>query len=202
MTPVILVESIAVPLVHDNIDTDIIIPSREMKTVTKDGLAEGLFAGWRYREVGSREVRSDFVLNLPAFAGAAILLGGSNFGCGSSREHAVWALAEYGFRVVIASSFSPIFEANCIRNGLAPVVLPKEAIQELARRAGDGKATSVDIAAGQVRCGSLQFPFRLDAEARMMLLEGADAIALTQRHQAEIDAFLSRDGLVRPWIYL
>src|SRR5207302_9959572 len=116
--------AVAAPLIRANVDTDAIIPSREMKTVSKTGLADGLFAGWRYREVGGRDPKPDFVLNDRAYAGAQILLSGVNFGCGSSREHAVWALAEYGFRAVLAESFSPIFRGNCVRNGVAPVELP------------------------------------------------------------------------------
>ena len=123
MTPFTTLTSIAVPLMRDNIDTDAIIPSREMKTVGKTGLADGLFAGWRYTEVGGRAPEPGFVLNDPAYAGAAILLGGANFGCGSRREHAAWALAEYGFRAVIAPSFNPIFRGNCVRNGIVPIEL-------------------------------------------------------------------------------
>src|SRR3546814_15490367 len=107
----------------DNIDTDIIIPSRERKTVGKTGLADGLFAGWRYVAVGSREKSPDFLMNRAPYADAKILIAGQNVGCGSSREHAVWALHEYGFRAVIAPSFNPIFRGNCIRNGIVPVQL-------------------------------------------------------------------------------
>src|SRR5204862_7932936 len=96
------------------------------------GLADGLFAGWRYKTIGGREIDPAFVLNLPAYRGAEILLGGSNFGCGSSREHAVWALAEYGFRAILAPSFAPIFRANCVRNGIAPVPVSAEAIAHIA----------------------------------------------------------------------
>ena len=118
MTPFTPLTSIAAPLIRDNIDTDTIIPSREMKTTGKTGLADGLFAPWRYLDATTRTPNPDFVLNDPDYAEAQILLGGANFGCGSSREHAVWALAEYGIRCVIAESFAPIFRNNCIRNGL------------------------------------------------------------------------------------
>ncbi|MDZ4374483.1 MAG: 3-isopropylmalate dehydratase small subunit, partial [Phenylobacterium sp.] len=121
MDPLVTVTAVAAPLLRANVDTDAIIPSREMRTVSKTGLADGLFAGWRYTEVGGREPNPAFALNQPAYADAAILLGGPNFGCGSSREHAVWALHEFGFRAVIAPSFSPIFQNNCVRNGIAPV---------------------------------------------------------------------------------
>ena len=112
MTPFTVVRSIAVPLLRDNVDTDAIIPSREMKTTGRTGLAAGLFAPWRYSDVAARTPDPDFPLNRPAAQGAAILLGGANFGCGSSREHAVWALAEHGIRCVIAESFAPIFRGE------------------------------------------------------------------------------------------
>jgi 3-isopropylmalate/(R)-2-methylmalate dehydratase small subunit len=202
MTPLTVVESLALPLVRDNVDTDAIIPSREMRSVSKEGLADGLFAGWRYTQIGGREPRADFILNRPEAKGARILLAGGNFGCGSSREHAVWALAEYGFRVVIAPSFSPIFAANCIRNGMAPVVLDREAVARLEGQFARGIPVRVDIERCEVRSGDLCFAFALDAEARMMLLEGADAIELTLRERPSIEAFHARDRLERPWIYL
>lgn len=202
MKPLNLVESLAVPLVRDNVDTDAIIPSREMRSVSKQGLADGLFAGWRYTEIGGREPQADFILNRAESRDAEILLGGSNFGCGSSREHAVWALAEYGFRVVIAPSFSPIFAANCIRNGVAPVVLDRNAVAQLEVQFARGVPVRVDIERCEVRSGDLRFAFTLDAEARMMLLEGADAIELTLRERPRIDAFHARDRQERPWIYL
>lgn len=202
MKPLTVVESLALPLVRDNVDTDVIIPSREMRSVSKEGLADGLFAGWRYKQIGGREPQTDFILNRPESKGAEILLGGSNFGCGSSREHAVWALVEYGFRVVIAPSFSPIFAANCVRNGLAPVVLDREAVTQLESQFARGVPVRVDIERGEVRSGDFCFVFALDAEARMMLLEGADAIELTLRERPRIDAFHTHDRLERPWIYL
>lgn len=202
MIPLITLESKAVPLLRDNIDTDAIIPSREMRSVSKDGLADGLFAGWRYTAIGGREINPDFVLNRPESKGAQILLGGSNFGCGSSREHAVWALAEYGFRVVIAPSFSPIFQGNCIRNGIAPIVLPREAVEQIAAGVADGAQVQVDLPANEVRTGAAAFAFTMEDEARTMLIEGADAIELTLRHRTEIDAFFARDAAERPWIYL
>ena len=124
--------AVAAPLLRANVDTDAIIPSREMKTVSKTGLAAGLFAGWRYTQIGGREPDSDFVLNQPAYAGAQVLLAGENFGCGSSSEHAVWALLEFGIRAIAAPSFAPIFRMNCVRNGILPVCLPAATIAALA----------------------------------------------------------------------
>ncbi len=189
---------IAAPLLRINVDTDAIIPSREMKTVGKRGLAEGLFAGWRYVAQGSREPNPEFVLNQPAYAGASILLSGANFGCGSSREHAVWALVEYGIRCVIAPSFGAIFHNNCIRNGLLPIVLDDAAVKSLATATPlhiDLATRSITTADGRV------LPFNIEPAHHLMLLEGLDGIGLTQKSQALIDAHLVRDRAARPWVY-
>lgn len=197
--------AVAAPLIRANVDTDAIIPSREMKTVSKTGLADGLFAGWRYTAIGSREPNPSFVLNQVAYAKAQILLGGENFGCGSSREHAVWALHEFGIRAVIAPSFAPIFFGNCVRNGIVPVRLAAAAIQDIASWVGiDPQAhrVKVDVEALQVAAGEgVNWRFELDTESREMLLEGLDAIDLSLRNKPDIDAFLERDRTVRPWIY-
>ncbi|HEX7872739.1 MAG TPA: 3-isopropylmalate dehydratase small subunit [Sphingobium sp.] len=202
MIPLIALEAKAVPLIRDNVDTDAIIPSREMKTVSKLGLSDGLFAGWRYVAQNSREPNPDFVLNDPKYSGAQVLISGANFGCGSSREHAVWALAEYGFRVVVAPSFSPIFRANCIRNGIAPVILPVEAVIALAAAAERGEAVAVDLSAMTIGAGDLSFSFELEEEARTMLMEGLDAIEITLKRRADIMAFRESDSARRPWVYL
>lgn len=203
--PVRQLIAVAAPLIRANVDTDAIIPSREMKTVSKTGLADGLFAGWRYTAIGSREPNPSFVLNQVAYAKAQILLGGENFGCGSSREHAVWALHEFGIRAVIAPSFAPIFFGNCVRNGIVPVRLAAAAIQDIASWVGiDPQAhrVKVDVEALQVAAGEgVNWRFELDTESREMLLEGLDAIDLTLRNKPDIDAFLERDRIVRPWIY-
>ncbi len=191
--------AIAAPFIRDNVDTDQIIPSREMKTVGRTGLADGLFAGHRYTAVGGREPNPDFVLNDPHFSAAKILLSGANFGCGSSREHAAWALHEYGFRAVIAPGFNPIFRGNCVRNGIVPVELPAETVALIADKGGE---VTVDLEANEVRLEDGQsFGFRMDAEAREMLLEGLDAIELTLRKRSEIEAFRARDEVARPWAY-
>lgn len=187
--------SIAAPLIRDNVDTDAIIPSREMKSVAKTGLADGLFAGWRYVE--GRVPDPDFILNQGDYAQARILLGGANFGCGSSREHAAWALAEYGFRVIVAESFNPIFRANCVRNGIVPVEL------DAAPLAAVPGPLTVDlpnqsVTAADGRC----WTFAIDAEAKAMLLEGLDEIGLTLLRAGAISAFRAHDRTVRPWAYL
>ena len=127
--------AVAAPLLRINVDTDAIIPSREMKRVSKEGLSEGLFAGWRYLSPGSREENPDFILNREPYRSAQILISGANFGCGSSREHAVWALHEWGIRCVIAPSFGAIFHGNCVRNGILPVVLAEDVVERLVRPA-------------------------------------------------------------------
>ncbi|MEZ5488475.1 MAG: 3-isopropylmalate dehydratase small subunit [Steroidobacteraceae bacterium] len=197
--------AVAAPLLRDNIDTDAIIPSREMKSVSKTGLAAGLFAGWRYTTIGGRDPDPQFVLNKPAYAGTRIILGGSNFGCGSSREHAVWALHEYGVRAVIAPTFSPIFFGNCIRNGIVPVRLPAETIAAIAAWVEQDPArhqVTVDLEAQTVTAGGAPQRFELDDEPRAMLLEGLDAIDLTLKQRPAIEAFRNRDQAARPWIYL
>lgn len=202
MTPLVALTGIAVPLLRENIDTDTIIPSREMKTVSKSGLADGLFAGWRYLTLGGRDPNPDFVLNQSRFRDAHILIGGSNFGCGSSREHAIWALAEYGFRVIVAPSFSPIFRANCVCNGVAPIVLSQDAVKTLADAADRGEPISVDIERRTVWTGTGSWSFEMDDEARSMLIEGLDSIELTLTRRPEIEAFRAEDSARRPWVYL
>ena len=198
MTPFTRLTSRAVPLLRDNIDTDAIIPSREITKVSKTGLAGGLFAGWRYASIGSRAPDPDFVLNDPEFVGAAILLGGSNFGCGSSREHAVWALAEYGFRAIVASSFNPIFRSNCVRNGIVPVELDPKPLVPL-----DAHPLTIDLPAQTITTAFGQhFEFDIDSEAKAMLIGGLDAIDLTLLRIDEIEPVRAADRKLRPWAYL
>lgn len=196
MTPFTTLHSTAVPLLRDNVDTDAIIPSREMKTTGRTGLADGLFAPWRYTDVAARTPDPAFPLNQPQAQGAQILLGGANFGCGSSREHAVWALAEYGIRCVIAESFAPIFRANCIRNGVLPFTLDRAVVDGLGWQVLD-----IDLAARTVSAGAKAHSFTIEDEPRQMLLEGLDAIALTLKSLPEIDAWTAADRVRRPWVY-
>jgi 3-isopropylmalate/(R)-2-methylmalate dehydratase small subunit len=206
MKPLTTLTAVAVPLLRDNVDTDAIIPSREMRSTGKSGLADGLFAGWRYLSAQGRQPDPDFVLNQTRFAGAEILLAGRNFGCGSSREHAVWALAEFGFRAVLAASFAPIFYRNCIRNGVLPAVLPADALAQLAvavETSSDTQLISIDVASGTVSLpDGRRWHFELEPEARAMLVEGLDEIDLTLKLRGAIDAFRLRDRAERPWIYL
>lgn len=199
-------EGIAAPLIKPDIDTDAIIPSREMTRVSKSGLAGGLFAGWRYLDQRSRTPNPEFVLNRPEYAGVSILLAGANFGCGSSREHAVWALKEFGIRAIVAPSFGSIFRNNCIRNGVLPVVLGEAAIATLVaviQGAPEQARLTIDLEWRHVRSTVGQiFRFSIAGNEREMLLEGLDAIALTLRSGDAIEAFQQADRQVRPWLYL
>ena len=205
MEPFTRLTAVAAPLLRDNIDTDAIIPSREMRSVAKTGLADGLFAGWRYRAIGGRDPDPAFVLNRSAYADARILLTGANVGCGSSREHAAWALAEYGFRAIVAPSFNPIFHGNCVRNGIVPVVLPAAAVAALAEAVSpDPQAARVTIDLPQQRVMSplgVAYDFAIGEEAKAMLIGGLDAIDLTLQRRAEIDAFVAADRVARGWAY-
>ncbi|HRE42573.1 MAG TPA: 3-isopropylmalate dehydratase small subunit [Terricaulis sp.] len=203
-TPMPLVSGVAAPLVRANIDTDIIIPSREIRSTTKQGLKDGLFAGWRYTDIDARAANPDFVLNQPRYAEAKIILGGPNFGCGSSREHAVWALHEYGVRAVIAPSFNAIFYGNCIRNSLAPVTLSEEDIATIAAEveSADAPALEIDLVQSEIRTPSgARFGFTMPDEPREMLVNGFDAIDLTLTHDEAINAHRARDAAARPWVY-
>lgn len=194
---------IAAPMLRANVNTDAIIPSREMKRVSKLGLGEGLFAGWRYLPGDSRDPNPDFVLNQPHYRGASIILSGPNFGCGSSREHAVWALKEYGIRVVIAPGFGAIFANNCVRNGVLPLVLAKAAIQQIAAWVSTAPVENqvqVDLPAQQVRAAGKLYAFELDRGAKHMLQEGLDPIALTLTRWDVIQGFHRRRQQRRPWL--
>jgi 3-isopropylmalate/(R)-2-methylmalate dehydratase small subunit len=210
MQPFRTLTAVAAPLLRDNVDTDTIIPSREIKSVSKHGLAGGLFAGWRYRpaterSADPRDPDPDFVLGRPEFADARILLSGANFGCGSSREQAVWALAEYGFRAIVAASFAPIFFDNCVNNGVLALCLPRATVHALAEAvlAAPRTRLTIDLERGLIGGAPLgAIAFDLDAEVRERLLEGLDAIDLTLRRVAGLDAFYRRDRRQRPWVYL
>ena len=196
---------IAAPLLRDNINTDAIIPSREMKTVSRKGLADGLFADWRYTAVGGRVPVAEFVLNDPRYHGAQILLTGANFGCGSSREHAAWALAEFGFRAILAEGFNPIFRNNAVLNGIAPLVLPRDVIAALAHAVEAGPADhplTIDLRVLKLCDGAGNcWPIMLDDEALAALRDGLDAIDLTLRHADAIARFRASDRQRRPWAY-
>lgn len=175
----------AVPLRRNDVDTDQIIPSKWLKRIERTGFGAGLFSEWRSD--------SSFVLNNPAYAGASILLAGPDFGIGSSREHAVWALQDYGFRAVLSPRFADIFRGNALGNGLLPVVLPAETVEALMAAVETDPTTgiTVDLIAREVRGAGQVAGFELDDFTRWRLMEGLDDVGLTQRHEALISEFES-----------
>jgi len=203
MEPFTRVEGVAAPMPIDNVDTDAIIPSKETTSVARTGYGEKLFANWRYLP-GARTPDPAFVLNRPPFTHAKILVAGRNFGCGSSREAAVWSLQQFGIRCVIAESYGQIFRNNCIRNGLLPVTLPIDAVQSLLDQL---QGTSEPLMAVDLDAQVLTSPtgetlrFQIGPLERDMLLAGADEIGLTLARRDQIEAFRERDRARRPWVY-
>lgn len=184
-------KGIVVPLDSANVDTDAIIPKQFLQKVNRIGFGKHLFHDWRFLDDAGLQPNPEFVLNQPQFAGASILLARENFGCGSSREHAPWALADYGFKTIIAPSFADIFYGNAINNGMVPVRLKEEEVEALFQlvAAQPGIEIDVDLEANQVRAGALTFGFEIDEFRRYCLLNGLDAIGLTLQHEAAISAF-------------
>lgn len=184
-------KGIVVPLDSVNVDTDAIIPKQFLQKVNRIGFGKHLFHDWRFLDDAGQQPNPEFVLNQPRYAGASILLARENFGCGSSREHAPWALADYGFKTIIAPSFADIFYGNAINNGLVPVRLKEEEVEALFQlvAAHPGLQIEVDLEANQVRAGELSFGFEIDEFRRYCLLNGLDAIGLTLQHEAAISAF-------------
>ena len=184
----------AVSLPRANVDTDQIIPKQFLKRIERTGFGPALFFDWRYLPDGTPN--PDFELNRPEAAGATVLIAGANFGCGSSREHAPWALGEYGFRAIIAPSFADIFFGNCCQNGLVPVVLPEAAVRELWARCAAAKGAyrlTVDLVNRRVRDeAGFNEPFEMDEYRREMLLQGLDEIGKTLRDEPSIAAFERR----------
>lgn len=196
------VEGIAAPLLRPNIDTDIIIPSREIRAPGREGYGEKLFAPWRYLGL-DRQENPDFVLNREPFRKACILIAGDNFGCGSSREMAVWALRQFGIRCIIAPSFGAIFRINCIRNSVLPVELGAPVIQALGAAAEGGNLRlTVDLQTCELSGPEgLCHAFTIDPQERELLLSGLDQIDLTWQLRAAMEAFEASDRQRRPWIW-
>lgn len=182
----------AAPLRRSNVDTDQIIPAVYLKRVTRSGFEDGLFAAWR--------TDPEFILNRPERAGASVLIAGPDFGTGSSREHAVWALQNYGFKAVISARFADIFRGNSLKGGLLTVVLPQETVERLwaATEADPAVEVTVDLEAREVRCGDLVAPFEIDDYTRWRLLEGLDDIGLTLRNVEAVDEFETRRPSFKP----
>ncbi len=202
MIPFTRLDAKAAPLDVANIDTDQIIPKQFLKTVDREGLARGLFYDLRFEADG--RPKGGFVLDDPAFAGAGVLIAGDNFGCGSSREHAPWALLDFGLRCVISSSFADIFYNNCFQNGLLPIALPREQVRMLMAEAkGGNHVFSVDLETQTVTSPSGQvFAFDIDPGGKEKLLKGLDAIGETLQAAADIDAYEARRALDQPWLEL
>jgi 3-isopropylmalate/(R)-2-methylmalate dehydratase small subunit len=186
MDPVTRIHGRALPLGRSDVDTDQIIPASYLKRLGRTGFADGLFAAWRRDP--------EFVMNDPRYAGAVVLIAGANFGCGSSREHAAWALRDAGFRAVVAPSFADIFRSNALRSAVVPVRLPPGAVERLLAAVRGDPATTVeiDVVGGRVRAAGIDAALDLDAFTRRRLAEGLDDIALTLRHEAAISAYESR----------
>ena len=200
----------ALPLARANVDTDAIIPKQYLKSIYKSGFGPYLFDDWRYLDAGdlsvpvaSRRPNPAFVLNHPAHAGAQVLVARENFGCGSSREHAVWALSDYGFRCVIAPSFADIFFNNCFKNGVLPVMLPADSVASLfdAIAANPDLPVTVDLAAQTVRWSKAEASFAIDPFRKDCLLRGLDEIGLTLEHADAIRAYEAQRSQTAPWLF-
>ncbi len=203
MEPFTTHRGIAVPFNRPDIDTDAIIPKVYLKSIARTGFGKNLFNDWRYFEGDPSKPDPDFVLNQPRYRGAAILVAKENFGCGSSREHAAWALTDYGIRCVVAPSFADIFYNNSQKNGLLPAILPSSAVDQLIAEieATPGCELTVDLPAQNVKSlGGLSFDFEIAPESKRRLLEGLDDIGVTLNHEAEITAFEENRRKTRPWL--
>jgi 3-isopropylmalate/(R)-2-methylmalate dehydratase small subunit len=206
-----LLDGLVVPLDRANVDTDAIIPKQFLKSIKRSGFGPNAFDEWRYLDHGEpgmdnskRPLNKDFVLNQPRYQGAQILLARENFGCGSSREHAPWALEDYGFRVIIAPSYADIFFNNCFKNGLLPIKLDAAKVDELfkAVEAGVGYKLKVDLEQQSITApDGTVYKFEVDAFRKHCLLNGLDDIGLTLQHVADIKTFEAKHRAAQPWLF-
>ena len=211
MKPYVRETGLVTPLDRANVDTDQIIPKQFLKSIKRSGFGVNLFDEWRYldegylgQDISQRPINTEFVLNQPQYQGSTILIARENFGCGSSREHAPWALEEYGFRTVIAPSFADIFFNNCFKNGMLPVILTAEQVDVLFKEeaATPNYQLTIDLEAQQViRPNGEAFAFEVDAFRKHCLLNGLDDIGLTLQDQASIVAFEQQAQHARPWVF-
>lgn len=210
MTPFASIQGPLALLDRNNVDTDAILPKQFMKSINRSGFGPHAFDEWRYLDAGElgmdcskRPLNPDFELNQPRFQQAPVLLTRANFGCGSSREHAPWALLEYGFKAIIAESFADIFRANCLKNGLLVLTLDKPVIDQLfsAVKAQPGFAVDVDLQACTVRSSLGMLDFVLESSTREKLLNGWDDIELTLKHAAKIRAYETSRRQEKPWMF-
>lgn len=209
------ITAITVPLDRVNVDTDAIIPKQFLKSIKRSGFGPNLFDEWRYLDHGEpgmdnsrRAVNPDFVLNKARYAGAQILLARDNFGCGSSREHAPWALEDFGIRVIIAPSFADIFYNNCFKNGILPIILAESTVDQLfqAVEAKEGAQLTVDLQQQKILSDDslgekIEISFELDQFRRHCLLEGLDEIGLTLEHSDDISAYENKQKEITPWLF-
>jgi len=201
--------ALVAPLDRANVDTDAIIPKQFLKSIRRAGFGPYLFDEWRYLDHGepemdctNRPLNKDFVLNQPQYKGAQILLTRENFGCGSSREHAPWALEDYGFRAIIAPSFADIFFNNCFKNGILPIVLPAETVDALFKELTDGYQLTIDLETQTITTPSGQtISFSVDETRRYRLLNGLDDIGLTLQHAEKIKAYEVERAKRAPWLF-
>ena len=210
MNPFRVHKGLVAPMDRENVDTDAIIPKQFLKSIKKSGFGVNLFDEWRYLDAGypgqdpaSRQPNPDFVLNQPRYQGASVLIARKNFGCGSSREHAPWALDQYGFRSVIAPSFADIFFGNCFKNGLLPIVLPESQIDQLFNEvaATEGYSLTIDLERQViVKPDGSELPFEVQAFRKFCLLNGYDDIGLTLRHADKIQAYEAERLQKKPWL--
>jgi 3-isopropylmalate/(R)-2-methylmalate dehydratase small subunit len=206
-----LLNGLVVPLDRANVDTDAIIPKQFLKSIKRSGFGPNAFDEWRYLDHGEpgmdnskRKINPDFVLNQVRYQGGSVLLARENFGCGSSREHAPWALEDYGFRAIIAPSFADIFFNNCFKNGMLPIVLPADDVDTLFKEteATEGYKLNIDLNAQTVTAPSgKSYNFEVDAFHKHCLLNGLDDIGLTMQHQNAIKAFEEKHKALQPWLF-
>jgi 3-isopropylmalate/(R)-2-methylmalate dehydratase small subunit len=211
MKPFTIHQGLAAPLDRANVDTDAIIPKQFLKSIKRSGFGPNAFDEWRYLDHGEpgmdnsqRKINPDFVLNQPRYQGASILLARENFGCGSSREHAPWALEDYGFRAIIAPSFADIFYNNCFKNGMLPIVLADSVVDSLfkAVEANAGYQLTIDLEKQTVNTPEGEsYAFDVDAVRRHNLLNGLDDIGLTLQHVDAIQAFEAKHKANQPWLF-
>lgn len=203
------ITALVVPLDRANVDTDAIIPKQFLKSIRRAGFGPYLFDEWRYLDRGepemdctNRPLNKDFVLNQSQYKGAEILLTRENFGCGSSREHAPWALEDYGFRAIIAPSFADIFYNNCFKNGLLPIVLSSEVVDTLFKQVTDGYQLAIDLAAQKIITpNGMSIDFAIDADRKHRLLNGLDDIALTLQQADKIKEYETERAKRAPWLF-
>jgi 3-isopropylmalate/(R)-2-methylmalate dehydratase small subunit len=211
MKPLNQHQGIVAPMDRANVDTDAIIPKQFLKSIKRSGFGPHLFDAWRYEDEGQpgvdcskRPLRKDFVLNLPRYKGASILVARRNFGCGSSREHAPWALEDYGFRVVIAPSYADIFFNNCFKNGVLPIVLSEDDVEQIFQMiaANEGFQLMIDLSAQMVSSVDGQFSRKFEVEPfrKHCLINGLDDIGLTLQHADKIKAYETKRIAAKPWL--